>query len=64
LLALWASGATFGPDLGPVLGGFSIAAENWHWNAWIMLWLSGPMFITMFFFYPKPSSANILLRRA
>jgi DHA1 family multidrug resistance protein-like MFS transporter len=64
LLELWASGATFGPDLGPVLGGFSIAAENWHWNAWIMLWLSGPVFITMFFFYPEPSSANILLRRA
>ena len=29
-----------------------------------MLWLSGPIFITMFFFYPETSSANILLRRA
>jgi DHA1 family multidrug resistance protein-like MFS transporter len=47
-----------------VLAGFSIRAKGWHWNAWIMLWLSGPMFLTMFFFYPENSAVNTLLRRA
>lgn len=64
LLAVWASGATLGPALGPVLSGFAIVGKDWHWYAWIMLWLSGPTIITMFFIYPETSSANILLRRA
>lgn len=29
-----------------------------------MLWLSGPIFVLMFFFLPETSASNILLRRA
>lgn len=64
VLGLWALSATCGPALGPIISGFSVAAENWRWSLWEMLWLSGPIFITMLLFLPETSQANILLRRA
>jgi DHA1 family multidrug resistance protein-like MFS transporter len=64
VLSLWALAATCGPALGPIISGFSVAAEGWRWALWEMLWLSGPIFIVMFFFLPETSPSNILLRRA
>jgi MFS transporter, DHA1 family, multidrug resistance protein len=60
----WAAFATGGPALGPLISGFSIPAKNWHWSLWEILWLSGPVFVSLMFFLPETSSANILLRRA
>ncbi|KAL5425111.1 hypothetical protein PMIN04_002775 [Paraphaeosphaeria minitans] len=64
VLSLWAFAATCGPALGPIISGFSVAAKNWHWSQWEMLWLNGPVFLSLFFFLPETSSATILLRRA
>lgn len=64
VLCLWAMSAVCGPALGPMISGFSVAAENWRWSMWEMLWLSGPVFISMLLFLPETSSSNILLRRA
>jgi len=64
VLSLWAFAATCGPALGPIISGFSVAAENWRWSLWEMLWLNGPVWLSLFFFLPETSSANILLRRA
>jgi DHA1 family multidrug resistance protein-like MFS transporter len=64
VLSLWAFAATCGPALGPIISGFSVAAKNWRWSLWEMLWLNGPVFLVLFFFLPETSSANILLRRA
>jgi DHA1 family multidrug resistance protein-like MFS transporter len=64
VLSLWAFAATCGPALGPIISGFSVAAKNWRWSLWEMLWLNGPIFLILFFFLPETSSANILLRRA
>jgi len=64
VLSLWAFAATCGPALGPIISGFSVAAENWRWSLWEMLWMNGPIFLSLFFFLPETSSANILLRRA
>jgi DHA1 family multidrug resistance protein-like MFS transporter len=64
VLSLWAFAATCGPALGPIISGFSVAAKNWRWSMWEMLWLNGPIFLVLFFFLPETSSANILLRRA
>ena len=60
----WAAFATAGPALGPLISGFSVPAENWRWSLWEMLWISGPVFISLFLFLPETSSDNILLRRA
>ena len=56
--------ATCGPSLGPLIAGFSVTAENWHWSLWEILWLSGPTFILLFLCLPETSAHNILLRRA
>ena len=64
ILCIWALAATCGPAMGPVISGFSVPAENWHWSLWEMLWLSGPISLSMFLFLPETSSSNILLRRA
>ena len=60
----WAAFATAGPALGPIISGFSVVATNWHWSLWEILWLAGPVFLSMMFLLPETSSANILLRRA
>lgn len=64
VLSLWAFAATCGPALGPIISGFSVAAKNWRWSLWELLWLNGPIFLSLFFFLPETSSATILLRRA
>ncbi|KAM3417971.1 hypothetical protein BST61_g6183 [Cercospora zeina] len=64
VLCIWAFAATCGPALGPLIAGFSVAAEDWRWSLWEMLWLSGPVFVGMLIFLPETSTANILLRRA
>lgn len=64
VLSLWAFAATCGPALGPIISGFSVQAENWRWSQWEMLWMNGPVFLSLMLFLPETSSANILLRRA
>ncbi|KAL6908298.1 major facilitator superfamily domain-containing protein [Trichoderma evansii] len=63
-LAGWGTFATAGPAIGPLVSGFSVAAENWHWSLWEIVWTSAPIFVLMFFFLPETSSATILLQRA
>lgn len=63
-LTVWAAFATCGPALGPLISGFSVPKENWRWSLWEILWLSGPVFLSLFMFLPETSSPNILLRRA
>jgi DHA1 family multidrug resistance protein-like MFS transporter len=60
----WAAFATAGPALGPMLAGFAVPAKNWHWSLWEILWLAGPVFVSLMLFLPETSSSNILLRRA
>lgn len=64
VFSLWAFAATCGPALGPIISGFSVQAENWRWSMWEMLWMNGPVFLSLFFLLPETSSPNILLRRA
>ena len=63
-LSLWAAFATCGPALGPLISGFSVPVKGWRWSFWEILWLAGPVFVSMFFLLPETSSTNILLRRA
>jgi DHA1 family multidrug resistance protein-like MFS transporter len=60
----WAAFATAGPSLGPLISGFSVPAENWHWSLWEIVWLAAPVYISLLFFLPETSASNILLRRA
>ena len=63
-LCVWAAFATCGPALGPIVSGFSVPAENWHWSLWEILWIAGPVFLSMMIALPETSSPNILTKRA
>jgi MFS transporter, DHA1 family, multidrug resistance protein len=64
VLAFWAGSATLGPALGPVVSGFAVSAESWRWSSWELLWLSGPIWLLLFFCLPETSHDAILLARA
>ncbi|KAF2143070.1 uncharacterized protein K452DRAFT_225726 [Aplosporella prunicola CBS 121167] len=64
VLCMWALAATSGPALGPLISGFSVAAKNWRWSQWEMLWLAGPIWILLFLCLPETNPSTVLLRRA
>jgi DHA1 family multidrug resistance protein-like MFS transporter len=64
MISTWAAAVTVGPAITPVIAGFSVGPMGWHWFAWEILWLSGPICLLMVFFLPETSADNILLRRA
>jgi MFS family permease len=64
MISTWAAAVTIGPAVTPIIAGFSIGSEGWHWFAWEILWLSGPICLLMFISLPETSAPNILLRRA
>lgn len=63
-LSVWVAAAFSAPALGPLLSGFAVMNEGWRWSLWIILWMSAPVWLLMFFFMPETSGGNILLRRA
>ena len=63
-LTVWAAFTTSAPALGPLISGFSVPAENWHWSLWEIVWLSGPVFILMLLLLPETSASTILHHRA
>lgn len=64
LVSLWSFAGVCDPALGPLISGFSVQAKNWRWSLWEELWMSGPIFVVLFFFLPETLSAKILLRCA
>lgn len=63
-LSVWVAAAFCAPALGPLLSGFAVMNEGFRWSFWIILWMSSPVWLFMFFFMPETSASNILLRRA
>lgn len=63
-LTVWVASAYCGPALGPLLSGYAVTAKGWRWSLWEIVWISGPILLTMYLFVPETSSPNILLRRA
>lgn len=64
LMMGWAMAGFVGPTLGPIIAGFSVVAEDWHWSMWELLWASGPSFVMFLLFLPETSTPTILYRRA
>jgi MFS transporter, DHA1 family, multidrug resistance protein len=63
-VGVWVTFAFIAPAFGPILAGFSVVKEGWHWSMWELLWMSTPIFVVWFFFLPETSADAILLRRA
>jgi DHA1 family multidrug resistance protein-like MFS transporter len=63
-LSWWVFSAWAGPALGPLMAGFAVAAENWRWSMWELVWMFAPAILLLFALTPETSSPNIILRRA
>lgn len=63
-IALWGLCAATGPVLGPLVGGFAVAARGWRWSIWSLLCISSFTLALLVFFLPETSAASILHRRA
>lgn len=56
--------AFLGPSLGPLIGGFTMQTrKNWRWLMWIMLILTGPIYVAVLC-SKETSKKQILKRRA
>ena len=64
LLFGWAMSGLAGPAVGPIIAGFAVVAEDWHWSMWELLWASAPSFLVFLLCLPETSTATILFRRA
>ncbi|KAJ7627407.1 major facilitator superfamily domain-containing protein [Roridomyces roridus] len=64
VLGIWCLGATAGPILGPVIGGFAAQAESWRWPILELIWISVIALIFLALFLPETNGPTILLRRA
>lgn len=62
-IAIWGLAAICGPVMGPVVGGWAAMFNGWQWTIWELAWLSGTIWIVLFFFLPETSAANIMYRR-
>lgn len=63
-LSTWTCACFWGPALGPLITGYAVQFKGWRWGLWIIVWMTGPIWVFMMFFYPETSSDNILRRRA
>jgi DHA1 family multidrug resistance protein-like MFS transporter len=63
-LSWWVFSAWGGPALGPLMAGFAVAAKNWRWSLWEIVWMAAPVVVLLLLLMPETSTPNILLRRA
>ncbi|USP74842.1 benomyl/methotrexate resistance protein [Curvularia clavata] len=64
LMMGWAIAGFVGPSVGPIVAGFAVVAEDWHWSMWELLWASAPSFLIFLLLLPETSTPTILYRRA
>lgn len=64
LICIWGTAGTCGPVFGPIIGGFLAPVKGWRWTIWVVTFFCSAVLISMFFFFPETSAANILYKRA
>ncbi|KAF5866875.1 hypothetical protein ETB97_008679 [Aspergillus alliaceus] len=52
-LALFSAGSFLGPVFAPVVGGFVSEYLSWQWNFWLVLILSGAVYVVSLIFLPE-----------
>ncbi|KAL4911428.1 hypothetical protein BDW74DRAFT_184775 [Aspergillus multicolor] len=60
MIAIWGAFVISAPVLGPLVGGFAVAAEGWTWTIWQLIWVSGVTIVLLFFLLSETYAPTIL----
>ncbi|EKM51927.1 uncharacterized protein PHACADRAFT_212541 [Phanerochaete carnosa HHB-10118-sp] len=63
-MAAFSAAPFLGPAIGPLVGGFVADDKGWRWLYWVQLWITGLVYVLMFFTVPETYAPTILLKRA
>ena len=63
-LALFSAASFLGPVIAPTVGGFISEYLAWEWNFWVVLILSGAVYVAMVLFLPETYQPKILRDKA
>ncbi|KAH8807994.1 MFS multidrug transporter [Xylogone sp. PMI_703] len=58
-LALFSAASFLGPVIAPTIGGFVSQYTTWRWNFWIVLILSGTIYVSMIIYVPETYAAKL-----
>ncbi|KAF1923227.1 MFS general substrate transporter [Didymella exigua CBS 183.55] len=61
--ALFTTGSSLGPVLGPVAGGFISQHLNWRWLYWVVTIIAAVAYTAMLFFLPETYTKTLLERK-
>ncbi|KAH8898268.1 MFS general substrate transporter [Thozetella sp. PMI_491] len=62
-MSVWALGPLLGPCIGPVAGGYLIAAAGWRWVYWLIVIAAGILILPSFFFMNETYGPVVLDRK-
>ncbi len=63
-MAAWALGPLLGPCIGPIAGGYLIAAAGWRWVYWLLVILGGVIAVVAFFTLQESYPPVLLEKKA
>ena len=61
--ALFTTGSSLGPVLGPVVGGFISQHLDWRWLYWVVTIIAAIVYTAMLFFLPETYTTTLLERK-
>ncbi|KAJ0109637.1 hypothetical protein J7T55_014199 [Diaporthe amygdali] len=62
-MALFSLGPLTGPVLGPLIGGFTVVGLGWRWTFWLIVILSGAIFLVAAFLMRETHPKTLLERK-
>ncbi|GJN82735.1 hypothetical protein PLIIFM63780_006280 [Purpureocillium lilacinum] len=63
-LAMFIAGSFIGPVTSPIAGGFLTEYTSWRWNFWLVVMMSGTVYVLMFLFLPETYQPRLLQEKA
>ena len=47
--------------MGPLMAGFAVPAESWHWSLWEIVWIAAPVVVLLIALMPETSASTFVI---